>query len=178
MELQHIDCSKHELRAEEYQDYYNRYLDLLPSETKLDQTLNSSRLIEVFSALDQVQQNYRYAQGKWTPKQILQHITDVERLFAARALRISRSDLTELPGFDINLMAEMDNSSQLSLDQLISDYKINRKATISLFESLSVNSLTRVGQASGGPFSVRVIPFILLGHEIHHLNVLSEYYGI
>ncbi len=176
MNLKALNFTKTQLNQAEYQDYYNRYLDLLPDRIQLKDTLFESEIVEVFSSLTVEQLNYRYAEDKWTPKQILQHITDVERIFAVRALRISRGDQTELPGFNIGEFALNDNSSQIGISQLINDYQNNRASTISLYESISEKSLSKIGQASGGPFSVRVIPFILKGHETHHISILNKKY--
>jgi hypothetical protein len=177
MNLKTFSLTKNQLIQAEYQDYYNRYLDLLPDRIQLKDTLFESEIVEVFSSLTVEQLNYRYAEGKWTPKQILQHITDVERIFTVRALRISRGDQTELPGFNIDEFASNDNSSQIGISQLINDYQNNRASTISLYESISEKSLSKIGQASGGPFSVRVIPFILKGHEAHHISNLNKKYS-
>lgn len=176
MDIINTQILKSDITSEEHQDYYNRYLDLLPEDLNFNTCLTSSKIAEVFGKLTAAQYNFRYAENKWTPKQILQHITDVERLFSVRALRFSRGDTTEIPGFDINAFADADNSEDLSLSELINDYQTSRASTISLFKSFAEASFNNIGMASGGPFSVRVIPFILKGHETHHISILNEKY--
>ena len=117
-----------------------------------------------------------YASGKWSAKDILQHIIDTERIFTYRALRISRSDTTPLPGFDENLYAIHTNASNRTIDGLLREFDSVRTSTISLFNSLTDDMLQKEGTASGKSITPLAIGFTITGHAIHHLNILRERY--
>ena len=120
--------------------------------------------------------DYRYDEGKWTIKEIIQHLIDSERVFSYRALRISRNDKTPLPGFDENSFVENTNSNQRSLQGLLTEMAVVRQATLSLFSSFSVEQLERIGMASNHQISVRAIGFIIIGHQEHHQKIFQERY--
>jgi uncharacterized damage-inducible protein DinB len=120
--------------------------------------------------------DYRYAEGKWTIKEIIQHIIDTERIFAYRALRISRNDTTPLPGFEENDFAKNTEGNLRSLQDLLTELSAVRHSNLLLFKSFSENQLKRVGVASKNPISVRAIGFMLIGHQKHHQKVFEERY--
>lgn len=120
--------------------------------------------------------DYRYAEGKWTIKEIIQHIIDTERIFAYRALRISRNDLTPLPGFDENFFTSNTNGNLRSLQDLLTELSAVRHSNLLLFKSFSQDQLKRDGIASENPISVRAIGFMLIGHQKHHQKVFGERY--
>lgn len=120
--------------------------------------------------------DYRYAEGKWTIKEIIQHIIDTERIFAYRALRISRNDTTPLPGFEENNFTKNTEGNLRSLQDLLTELSAVRHSNLLLFKSFSENQLKRVGVASENPISVRAIGFMLIGHQKHHQKVFEERY--
>tara|TARA_R110002126_G_scaffold150600_3_gene297429 strand:- start:657 stop:1172 length:516 start_codon:yes stop_codon:yes gene_type:complete len=120
--------------------------------------------------------DYRYAEGKWTIKDIIQHIIDTERIFAYRALRISRNDKTPLPGFEENDYVDNTNANDRNLQGLLTEMAVVRQATLSLFKSFSEEQLKRTGTASNTSISVRAIAFIVIGHQKHHQRVFQERY--
>jgi len=120
--------------------------------------------------------DYRYAEGKWTIKEIIQHIIDTERIFAYRALRISRNDSTPLPGFDENDFAQNTAGNARSLQDLLTELSAVRHSNLLLFKSFSEDQLKRVGIASENPISVRAIGFMLIGHQKQHQKVFAERY--
>ncbi|WP_369753832.1 DinB family protein [Flavobacterium sp. WC2409] len=120
--------------------------------------------------------DYRYAEGKWTIKDIIQHIIDTERIFAYRALRISRNDKTPLPGFEENYYVDNTNANERNLQGLLTEMAVVRQATLSLFKSFSEEQLLRTGTASNTSISVRAIAFIIIGHQKHHQKVYQERY--
>lgn len=120
--------------------------------------------------------DYRYAEGKWTIKEIIQHIIDTERIFAYRALRISRNDLTPLPGFDENFFTNNTEGNSRSLQSLLTELSAVRYSNLLLFKSFSQEQLKRVGVASDHAISVRAIGFILIGHQKQHQKVFEERY--
>ena len=120
--------------------------------------------------------DYRYEEGKWTIKDIIQHIIDAERIFGYRALRISRNDKTPLPGFDENEYVENTNANNRGLQELLTEFSAVRHSNLLLFKSFSEEQLARMGIASNHPISVRAIGFMMIGHQKHHQNVFQERY--
>lgn len=120
--------------------------------------------------------DYRYAEGKWNIKEIIQHIIDTERIFGYRALRISRNDTTPLPGFDENLFAQNTPANQRGIQDLLTEFSAVRHSNLFLFKSFSEEQFKRMGTASETSISVRAIGFILIGHQKHHQKVFEERY--
>lgn len=120
--------------------------------------------------------DYRYAEGKWTIKDIIQHIIDAERIFCYRALRISRNDKTPLPGFEENSYVENTDANKRSIQDLLTEFSAVRQSNLLMFKSFTDEQLTRIGIASDNPISVRAIGFIILGHQKHHQKVFRERY--
>ena len=120
--------------------------------------------------------DYRYAEGKWTIKDIIQHVIDTERIFAYRALRISRNDITPLPGFEENDYVENTKANERGIQDLLAEFSAVRYSTLFLFKSFSEEQLKRMGTASGTAISVRAIGFIIIGHQKHHQHIFQERY--
>jgi uncharacterized damage-inducible protein DinB len=120
--------------------------------------------------------DYRYAEGKWTIKDIIQHVIDTERIFAYRALRISRNDKTPLPGFEENDYVDNTSANTRSIQDLLAEFSAVRHSNIFLFKSFSQEQLLRMGTASENPISVRAIGFLIIGHQKHHQKVFVERY--
>lgn len=120
--------------------------------------------------------DYTYAQGKWTIKEIIQHIIDAERIFGYRALRISRNDKTPLPGFNENDYITNTNAKNRSIQDLLTEFSAVRHSNLILFKSLSDEQLARIGTASDNQISVRAIGFLIIGHLKHHQKVFQERY--
>ena len=120
--------------------------------------------------------DYRYAEGKWTIKDIIQHIIDAERIFSYRALRISRNDQTPLPGFEENSYVMQTNANARSIQQLLTEMAALRQSTLLLFKSFTLEQLQLIGTASDNPISVRAIGFIMIGHQKHHQTIFQERY--
>ena len=144
--------------------------------TVLNQSL--AKNLAKFQTLTQDQWNYKYAADKWTIKEVLIHIMDTERIFAYRALRISRNDKTPLQGFEQNDYVPFYEAKDRSIASLLEEYELLRRSTISLFKNMSREMLDRLGTASGGPFSVLALGFMIAGHEIHHWDILEEHYEV
>lgn len=120
--------------------------------------------------------DYRYAEGKWTIKEIIQHIIDTERILAYRALRISRNDSTPLPGFDENSYADNTAANTRSLQEVLTELSAVRHSNLLLFKSFSKEQLLSRGIASDQPISVRALGFMIIGHQKHHQNIFQEKY--
>ena len=163
----------------EYSEYYQPYLDIIPpGDSGLNELLNSSleACNSLFESIEPGKENYRYAEGKWSIKELLQHMIDTERVFAYRALRFARADSTVLPGFDENLYVETCEAAERSLSTLLEEFNLMRKSNMIMFASMSENGLKRKGQVDGNVFSVRALGFIISGHLLHHLKVIEERY--
>jgi hypothetical protein len=166
-----------DLNSNEYHAYYKNYIDLAASENLKDGLSNSMISTEAFlKAIPNNKFEYRYAEGKWTIKEIIQHLIDAEIVFAYRALRFSRNDRTELPGFDENVYAEKSLANNRSKEQLIDNYMAVRKASIAIFNSFDKDALLKVGMASNSIMSVRALGFVIIGHEKHHCRIITERY--
>lgn len=166
-----------EIQISEYNPYYKSYIDLvenLPLSDALAKGLASTQ--SFFGSLPTEKWNYRYAEGKWTPKDILQHITDTERVFAYRALYFARSSNAELKGFDENHFAENALANSRSVDELLQEHLAVRTATISLFKHFNLKQFKQIGMANGNIMSVAALGFVICGHEIHHCNIITERY--
>ncbi len=120
--------------------------------------------------------DYAYAPLKWNIKQLIIHLTDAERVFAYRALRFARNDATELAGFEENDYAANCMSELRTPESIINEYLAVRSATITLFESFNEEVLMRKGISNGKEFSVGLLGVVMAGHQIHHMNILSERY--
>lgn len=157
--------------------YYHKYIEQVWEDSALEALENSfNETISTFENLNETKGNHRYQEGKWTIKQLLQHIIDTERVFIYRALRLSRKDATPLPGFSEDDFAENDNTTHLTLSEIIEDYSLVRKGSISFFQKIDSSVLDFEGKASKLIFTPRIVCWITAGHNIHHLKVLKERY--
>ena len=167
-----------ELSTSEYAPYYANYIKQVSTDTTIVKELERSleRLIQFVPSIPSEKVGYRYAAGKWTIKDIIQHLIDCERIFAYRALRIARKDQTPLPGFEENNYVDAAMANQRELTDLMDEFKIVRQSTIHLFRTFTAEQLAFMGTTSDKPVSVRAIGFIISGHQIHHLEVFKERY--
>ena len=133
-------------------------------------------MLHFFKTIPVFKHEFQYALEKWTIKDIILHLIDAERIFTYRALRIARNDKTELPGFEENDYVVTANANNREYESLLAEYETVRNASISLFETFTSEDLFRLGTASNNSVSVRAIGYILLGHELHHKNVILERY--
>lgn len=165
------------LQESEYGSYYKGYIDLVEELDVLDALDGGlNKTIKLFNKIPPNKYDYNYAEGKWTVKEVLTHIIDTERIFCYRALRFAREDYTELPGFDQDTYVVAAKANQRSYSALVKEYKTLRAATKSMFKSFDQATLARIGTASGNPFSVRALGYMIVGHETHHRNILMERY--
>lgn len=126
--------------------------------------------------LDASKQDHRYAEGKWTIKEVLGHLIDCERVFAYRALRIARNDKTPLPGFDENLFAAESDHARCDWAELLEEFAHVRRASISMLRHLPKEAWTRTGTSNDSPLSTRAVAFVMIGHVTHHLDIVRERY--
>ena len=117
-----------------------------------------------------------YAEGKWTIKDILQHVIDNERIMSYRALRFSRNDKTQLPGYDEAILAANTVAGNRTIDDLIDEFRELRRSTITLFKNMDKTMLTRIGNANQTEITALALGFVILGHPVHHMNVIRDRY--
>ena len=161
----------------EFQKYIQRYLDLISSDNWLEEMKNSgNQTMEIYQQFSEQQSDFAYAEGKWSLKILLQHLIDAERIFVYRALRFSRKDQTELAGWDEELYAKECDLENVSLKNLLSEFESMRKSTIHFFENLNQELLSQKGVANKNEISVETIGKLIVGHNIHHLNIIKERY--
>jgi hypothetical protein len=132
----------------------------------------------LFAPLTDQAAAFRYAEGKWSIKEVLGHLNDVERIFSYRLLRIARADPTPLPGFDENAYVPPARFDQRPLATLLAEFRTVRASTRALVEGLPRDSWSRRGETNGKPVSARALAYIIVGHVAHHLGVLQERYRL
>ncbi|MEP6683382.1 MAG: DinB family protein [Parafilimonas sp.] len=159
--------------------YYQKYIALAQGET-ISEIVNNHAfdLQEFFNILPDDKADFAYAENKWTIKQVLQHLIDAERVFAYRALRVSRNDETPLASFDENAYVENGFAAERSLSSLKQEFNAVRAATDIFLLSLNEEQTKRMGIASNNPVSVNALAFIIYGHLLHHKNILEERYAV
>ena len=157
--------------------FYKNYVKQL-EQSDLPTALRTSgyRTLELVHAIPEIKSDYRYAEGKWSIREVICHMQDAERIFAYRALRFARNDKTPLAGFEEEDYAGQANASGRSLKKLADELQHLRSATVDLFESFTEEMLARKGTANNNEMSVMALGFIIAGHETHHRNILKERY--
>lgn len=161
----------------EYDPYYGRYISLIRSEdalAMLDEQRKQTLLL--LSGRDENDGDFCYAPDKWSVKELLGHVCDTERVFAYRALRVSRGDVTPMEGFEQDDYVRNGPFAQRSLPDLIEDYIAVRRASIALFRNLDEGAWARRGIANKSEVTVRALAYIIAGHEAHHRGILEEKY--
>lgn len=161
----------------EYAPYYAGYIAHVPDGDLVD--LLRSEIGETLSLVHGIPEeraSHRYAPGKWSIKEVLGHMADVERIMSYRMLRIARGDTTPLAGFDENAYVPMANFEARSLASLAKEFEQVRRATVAFLEHLDPDAGVRRGTANNLEISARAIAYIIAGHERHHVRILRERY--
>jgi len=158
-------------------EFYHTYINQV-QENKLLKAfrVQTVSFIKFLKKLPAEKRDYRYAEDKWTIKEVLQHIIDAERIFAYRALCFARKDATPLPGFDENEYAVNSRATKRKWKEMVEEFKALRKSNEILFADFDKKQLDSTGSASGKPIYVLGIGFIMVGHINHHVNVIKERY--
>ncbi len=163
--------------ADEHAPFYAGYIAEAPAGDLID-ALESQRA-DVLATLRRVPESrggHRYAEGKWSIREVVAHVCDSERVFAYRLLRFARGDGTALPGFDENVFAKSSEAEARTLADLAKEFAAVRGATIALIRPMQDPQMARRGTASGKEISARALAWIVAGHAQHHLEVLRERY--
>lgn len=158
-------------------EYYHRYINQVKENDLLTALQNQTpEFLKFLKKIPAEKREYRYAKGKWTIKEMLQHIIDTERVFAYRALCIARQDKASFPSFDENAYADNSKAAKRDWNEMVEEFKVVRRSTDYLLGSFDKKQLDTTGIASGNPVYVLAIGFIIVGHINHHVGVLRERY--
>jgi hypothetical protein len=169
--------NSNQLPVNEYASFYASYIQAAANVELIEELeICLHDFIKFVQNIPMDKFDFRYAEGKWTIKDIIQHLIDAERVFSYRALRISRNDKTPLPGFEENDYVDNTNANCISIQDLLTEFSAVRHSSLLLFKSFSEEQLKRIGIASGKDVSVRAIGFIIIGHQKHHQKVFQERY--
>jgi len=158
-------------------EFYHNYIKQVPEDDLMIAFKNQTPVVhQFFHDMPGSKIDYAYAEGKWSIKEVLQHIIDAERIFSYRALRFARKDPTPLPGFDENLFAENAKAAKRNWSDLLEEFKVVRKATEWLYGSFDAEQLNATGTSNDSPIYVLAFGYISVGHAIHHMNVIKQRY--
>lgn len=189
--IRHLILSVHSLKKTNYFDFmsalksdirqmpefFDRYILPVPWDNVL---IALEQSLEDFTSYDwekvRLIGDQVYLPGKWTIKELLQHINDNERIQSYRALRFARKDATPLPGYDEDLFVENSTANARSLEELIEEFVLLRKSAINLYRSFNEEVFQRTGICFNKELSVLALGFVLVGHQIHHMNIIRERY--
>lgn len=157
--------------------YYFKYIDLVTGDDIVPAMENQmGEMLEFLSGISEEQSLHSYEPGKWTIRELLNHVNDGERIFAGRALWFARGFTDPLPSFEQDIAVQAAHANNTSWVDLVEEFEIVRLGTISLLKSLPDEAWDRTGVASDNPVSVRALAYIIAGHVTHHINVLRERY--
>ncbi len=161
----------------EYNPYFQRYIDLVVDgdfEALLEE--NTDEMFDFFQEIPEEKHDFRYAEGKWTVKEILMHLIDTERIMSYRALVGLRGDAVSLAGFDEDAYNANVDVSHRSVDSLLYEFQSVRSNTVSLFDNAEEEKTTFQGNANNHVITPRALGYIMIGHVLHHINVIRERY--
>ena len=157
--------------------FYHKYISHV-KEDDLSEAFQKHQetFVSELKKIDGEKWSHRYAEGKWSIKELVQHVIDAERIFSYRALNFARQDKNELPGFDENLFAEVSKADKRSKDDLIDELSTIQKSSAQMFASFDEEQLNQSGIANENSVYVKGLGFIIVGHTLHHRNILLERY--
>ena len=163
--------------SSEHSEYYAKYVALVPGDDILS-AFDAEHVVtmDLLRTITEERSLHRYAEGKWSIREVCVHLSDVERISTYRALRFARNDATELPGYESHEYVPPAAADSRSWSSLVEEFAAVRGATVALFRNLPAEAWLRRGVGGGHPVSVRGLAYIIVGHEIHHRNLLRERY--
>lgn len=161
----------------EYSAYFDTYISKVPDENFTDLILRQIKDLKLlFESKEAGWCSLPYAEGKWTPKEVLGHVIDTERIMTFRALCFARGEKNPLPGFDQDPYVVNARFGQVPVDLLLQDFEAQRMALLTLIKTLDESVLDNLGNANGNPISPRALFWIIPGHFVHHFRILKERY--
>ena len=160
-----------------FQPYTIQYISKVPEDNVTEAFRNQQELVkDFFQNIPAAKYEFAYAQGKWTLKEMLQHIVDTERIFAYRAMCIARQEKQSLPGFEENDYAANSFANNRNWDDLVNELQLVRKGTEILFKSFAPEVLHTAGTSNNAMVTPNSIGFITVGHMYHHISIIKERY--
>jgi DinB superfamily len=157
--------------------YFERYTSLVKEENLNEAFQHQERILQDFyNKVSEEKSMYAYAEGKWTLKEMLQHMIDTERIFIYRALAIARKETATLPGFDENIYADNSEANKRTWTSLVEEMEAVRKASQLMFGSFTDTMLNNIGKFSSAEGSPNTLGFICVGHVYHHIKIAEERY--
>ena len=157
--------------------YYFKYIDLINSDEIVPAIRDQlGQTVQFLEGISEEQSLQAYAPGKWTIREVLNHVNDGERVFLGRAFWFARGFLDALPCFDQDVAVQFAKANDTSWADLVEEFKSVRAATISFFDKMPDEAWSRTGVASDNPVTVRALAYIIAGHLTHHVNVLRDKY--
>jgi hypothetical protein len=164
-------------QKKDYIPYFETYINLIPEDDIiLALKANHQTILDFIEDIPRQKLNYFYEDGKWTVKQVINHIIDTERIMSYRALRFARGDNQKLLGFDENLYAANANLTNTNAQILADEFDSVRLSNILMFRQLSEKELLLKGQMASGEVNVLSLGYFLCGHAQHHINIIKERY--
>lgn len=158
-------------------EFYHGYINHAKGNSIAEvMTNHAAELKRFYNSLPEEKEDYAYAEGKWTIKEVLQHVIDAERVFSYRALRFARKDATPLASFDENHYTQHSNAKNRTLQSLKDELNALRSATDIMLSTFNEEQLASKGTASNSPITVNALAFIIYGHLLHHKKIIEERY--
>lgn len=169
----------HKPRKNQFPEHLQQYAKLVETNEGFSALMEgATEFMALLSALPPAKMSHAYQKNKWTVQEVLLHMIDTERMFQNRALRISRKEQRALSGFDHNRYVKNLPNIARSIESIRDEYETVRKGTFLLFAGLTKVEMKLEGRVSNYKLTLPSIPFIIAGHEIHHLNILKDQYSI
>jgi len=163
----------------EYAPYYHAYISQVSEDDILPVLRSQTDALDVLlGRVTPERETYRYAEGKWSVREMIGHLIDGERVFGYRAFCIARGETQNLPGFEQNDYILTAPYDRIELEDLLSEFRLVRLSNIAMFRTLDEGAWVRIGTANGNQVSVRAVAFIMAGHVRHHMGGLRERYGL
>lgn len=166
-------------QRDETAPYYFRYIDRVPDDNVIAVLDRQSEEVPAWlAAISEEKSLHRYAPDKWTIREVLSHVNDCERVFVSRAMWFARNFDSPLPSFDQDICIAAAEANRISWQDHIEEFRAIRAATLFFFRNLPEAAWDKHGIASGNPFTVRALAYIIAGHVVHHLGVIRERYMV
>jgi uncharacterized damage-inducible protein DinB len=166
------------LESSEYAPYYGKYIETIGDQDVTSLLASQATALDALADLSDEKATYRYGPDKWSVKEVIGHLTDSERIFACRMLRVARGDTTPLPGFEQQPYVEAAHFDVIPIATLVEGFRTARASTLSLMSQIDDDGWPRMGTASGFPVSARALAYIIAGHSAHHIAILRDRYAL
>lgn len=161
----------------EYPQYHHQYIERVPDGDVLEVLeRQNATTVEFLGGISEERAGHRYEPGKWSIREVVGHLTDIERIFCYRALAFARNDPMPLPSIEQDDYVRHSNYAEQRLADIVEQFRVTRLGTLAMFRTFDSPTLMRRGTASDFEFTVRAIAYILAGHELHHIGVIKEKY--